>query len=188
MPTPAPDAGDFMSAPVSPWLPTKPATVETTGGMALTVTPLSTTDIAGITVVPVELAAGPEGRRGRWVRWLAVDLGGNIWLLGEEASGVFGDRDWQVGEAGALAGLVVPAHPRRGDGFLAQRVPGGPRDRVSTVRVAASDPAYAESCPGCVEFQVSDRTGRQLLMTYQSGVGLLRLIPLGGWPPDALPG
>ncbi|MFZ2504186.1 MAG: hypothetical protein WAW88_16120 [Nocardioides sp.] len=181
VPNPSPDPDGFSRQPDSPWLGGTTGTVASTGGIPLSFSRLATTKVAGITTVPVELLAD-GGRSGRLVSWYAVDRAGNVWLFAEQSSGIFGDRDWRAGEGGARPGVAVPANPRRGDGFLSEKVPGGPHDRRSTLRVAKTDPDYAETCPGCVEFEITTSLGHRLRATYQQGAGLIRLDPLGGWP------
>jgi hypothetical protein len=179
VPTPSADPADFRRHPKSRWLPTRAGEVAGDGQDVFTQRRLPDEEIAGVAVTPVEVSAGESGLL---LRWYAVDERGNVWVFGERSSGIFGVRDWRAGAAGALPGLLVPAEPRRGDGFLREKVPGGPRDRATTLRVAGTDPSYAEQCPGCVEFEVQTRDGQVFRETYASGSGLIKLFALEVWP------
>ena len=52
--------------------------------------------------------------------WYAQDADGNLWYLGEDTKEYENGKlkttegSWEAGADGALAGIVVPAHPRPG--------------------------------------------------------------------------
>lgn len=179
VPTPSADPADFQTEPRSRWLPTGTSAIASGGGVALTQTRLADEKLAGIVVVPVEISAGDQGALRRWY---AVDQAGNVWVMGERSTGLFGNREWRAGEDAARPGLLIPRRPRRGDGYLRERVPGGPRDRVTTLRVAQTDPDFQAACDGCVELEVSTVEGRLFQETFAPGGGLIRLEPVNGWP------
>lgn len=187
IPTPSPRPRDFAKHPSSPWLPKQTGSVENTAGVQLTQRVLPEEELGGVVVVPVDLTAVDlsASEVGRLRRWYAVDKAGNVWVFGELATGVFGSRDWQVGvpaDVAAEPGLLLPALPRRGDGYLREQVPQGPRDQVTTIRVAKTDPDFRAECGPCVEVEVTTAEGRIQREIYREGDGLISLEPVSGWP------
>lgn len=147
VPTPSPDPDDFVRTVTNPWLPARPgsrweySTVDHRGRPAtyvVTVRP-DTVAVAGVPATPVvaRTVLDAAGRvLGRGTRYLAQDLRGNVWLLGADGP----DGAWRAGERGALAGLVMPARPRVGDGFEVAHAPGVEEDRLRVRSLAAPPP------------------------------------------------
>ncbi|WP_457208222.1 hypothetical protein [Nocardioides sp. P5_C9_2] len=122
VPTPSPEPSDFVSGVDNPWFPLAPGSEWTyaapDGGTVVT-TVSGTTRAAGVEATVVDTVARDERGRveGESTAWYAQDRDGNVWHLGD-------DGVWEAGQAGAEAGLVMPATPRVGDGFAQEKAPG----------------------------------------------------------------
>jgi hypothetical protein len=79
--------------------------------------------------------------------WYAQDKDGNVWYLGEDSSDfqhghwVRNDGSWTAGVGNGKPGVIMLAHPRRGDAYRQEYSPGhavdqakvlGPGGRVAT--------------------------------------------------------
>jgi hypothetical protein len=146
IPTPHPDPADFSSDVDNTWFPLPPGTTWTyqrasVGGserVVATALP-GTRRIDGVETRPVRWVAVQGGRTTPLaVRWYAQDRGGSVWWFGQRLTGPGRDldalatRSWLAGRAGAQAGMVMAAHPRRGDGY-ANAYQRGVVERRSTV-------------------------------------------------------
>lgn len=128
VPTPSPDPEDFVDTVDNPWFPLL-------RGSTWTYQVIAAIDASErlVTVAPGPVVAGVAttarvSRQDGLVTtdWYAQDTDGNVWWFGR-------DGEWQAGVDGAQAGLVMPAHPRVGDGFRTAYAPGTVED-VATVR------------------------------------------------------
>ena len=63
--------------------------------------------------------------------WYAQDRAGNVWYMGEDAFDLTNGRfvkagdSWQGGVNGAHPGIIMPAHPKRGDAYRQEYYPPG---------------------------------------------------------------
>ncbi len=131
IPTPSPDPRDFVDTVDNPWLPLEPGArwsfdvVEegaTVGSLVVDVL-AEPVPVAGLAATRVETTTVVGSRTPVVTTALyAQDDDGNVWLVGADAAG----DGWRAGEAGAEAGLAMPADPRLGDGWQAYVVPGLP--------------------------------------------------------------
>ncbi|MDT0201986.1 hypothetical protein [Nocardioides sp. AE5] len=126
VPTPGIAPGDFEGDVVNPWFPLTPGTAHYRvdgPGNATAVevrTTAESTPTAGVDAVKVHrVVRSGEDVVAEDTAWFATDRAGNVWLVGET-----GASTWVAGADGAEAGLVMPARPRRGDGFATARVDG----------------------------------------------------------------
>lgn len=198
IPTPTPDPADFVASVDNPWFPLKPGTVWTYRSSApgagpgdgaqadeLTRTVTDRTRVvAGVETV--EVAEVLTDRSGRVLRegsaWFAQDAAGNVWAFGEQATSSYGasgpepDRSWEAGVGGAQAGLMMPATPRLGDGYLRAYRPGVVEDRIRTVSLDAAGEVPAGSFDGLLELEASTGLDPGLVVRtyYAQGLGLLR--------------
>lgn len=127
IPTPEPDADDFVAEVDNRWLPLPVGATwtyrvrEETAGYRLRVTVEPGPEVAGVETTAVRRE--PQVGKRQLVSltpstdWYAQDRDGNVWWFGR-ADG------WRAGEAGAQAGLVMPGEPRFGDGFRMALAPG----------------------------------------------------------------
>jgi hypothetical protein len=167
IPTPDPQPADFVARIDNPWLPLAVGSRWqyadlATGASALTLTVEAGPSVDGVATTTL-VRTGVDGTVVRDL--YAQDRAGNVWWFGREGQ-------WQAGEAGAEAGLAMPAAPRFGDGFRTASAPGlsevatvEARDEEITVPLAT----YRRT----VTLDVEDATGGRT-ETYARGVGLVR--------------
>jgi hypothetical protein len=145
IPTPSPDPADFTAGVDNPWFPLQAGdtwryVVEQDGRRLGTVVVevQGSARVAGVdaTAVRTRVSGDPE-RRGTVTRYYAQDRAGNVWLLGEDAP----DRTWRAGVGGAEGGVVMPANPRVGDGWVRASVPGTDEQTVRVDAPGAVPPA-----------------------------------------------
>jgi hypothetical protein len=173
VPTPSPDPVDFAADVDNPWfLPSsgprlyvveeggeEVGTVRVEAGGEERVAGLEATSVVTRTQV-----GGEE--RSTTTRWYAQDESGNVWLVGEDT-----DRGvWRAGEAGARAGLAMPAEPRLGDAWVTAKVPGAVADAV---RVDETDPATVRTTE-------VDGDGTRTENVYAAGRGLVESVTAEG--------
>ncbi len=193
VPTPSPAPSDFVDVIDNPWLgsggkqvynlidgPTTTRTVhrERTG-----------LRIAGVEVTAVvSVDADDAGRTLRQVTdYWAQDTRGNVWWLGRETRSDGGavepSLSWRADEAGAQAGLMMPALPRRGDGFVGFVAPtvGTLVTSVTDVTGAGDERAVVldQTVPGQPELS------RRAI--YRWGVGLVSLTDSDGSAATLVP-
>lgn len=132
VPTPSPDADDFVAEIDNPWFLGDLGAEAATGG---------TEEVAGVEVTVV----GDD--------YYAQDRRGNVWWFGTAG-------EWQAGADGAQAGLAMPAEPRYGDSWRTAYVPGVVED-VTAVTDFDDDSVQFETTspldPGVVERRTVDR-------------------------------
>ena len=174
IPTPSPDPDDFVKGVDNPWLPLGEGATwsyeVTDAGRAIGVIDVRVVDtasvVAGLAATEVLTTRDISGEQTEETRYYAQDDDGNVWLVGADADG----EGWRAGEAGAEAGLAMPADPRLGDGWLAYEVPGQPR---STTTI---EEQTAEMVQTRVEADTATRN------VYEKGVGLAGVEDLdAGW-------
>jgi hypothetical protein len=175
IPTPSPDAADFVAGVDNPWLPLEPQAtwrydVTDAGRSVGTIDAevgTGTTEIAGLAATALVVTTTIDGDTEEETRYYAQDEGGNVWLVGfESATG----PSWEAGQGGAEAGLAMPARPRLGDGWLTYAVPTLPQ--ASTMIEDQSREMV----------QTRDEAGTTTRNVYEKGVGLVSIEDLdAGW-------
>ncbi|MFC4784270.1 hypothetical protein ACT8ZV_07335 [Nocardioides sp. MAHUQ-72] len=146
IPTPSADPRDFVDHVDNRWFPLEPGTVWTyrrTGEGDARTEVVTVTDrtrvVQGVsTTVVRDVVTGADGKVvSTSSAWYAQDVDGNVWKLGESASGRrgSGSGSWEAGVDGAEAGLVMAARPRVGDGYAQERAPGVAEDRSEVLSV-----------------------------------------------------
>ncbi|PVG84753.1 hypothetical protein DDE18_03910 [Nocardioides gansuensis] len=153
VPTPSPDPADFVREVGNPWLPLLPGStwryeVRVDGEVEETIEVTVTDDVrrvAGVDATVVrDVVTDAEGKVvEETLDWFAEDRAGNVWYLGEDTTSYERHRpstegSWEAGVDGAMAGLVMPAEPRVGDGFQQEWLPGVAEDRAEVLDVSAS--------------------------------------------------
>lgn len=184
IPTPSPRAEDFVRVVDNGWLPLTPGArweYTLTGGsarFAVASVTANRPEISGI--VTTELLTVFSDAAGRTVRrtweWFAQDGSGNVWLFGVRGAGAGSAPSWRAGEAGAQAGLAMPAQPRFGDGYALERAPGVAEDRARVLSVSETLQALGERRTQVVLLRVSSplAPGRERLSWYAPGLGLVQ--------------
>jgi len=194
IPTPSPDAGDFVRTIDNPWLPLLPGAewvYESADGETVTVTVTDEArEVAGITTVVRDVVTEEDGDVVEETsEWFAQDRAGNVWYFGSAGS-------WEAGVDGAEAGIAMLARPRRGDGYEQESAPGEAEDRATVLSLEESLAVGSESYdevlvtevttplePGLVELRYYVRdTGLVFEETVSGGSGEAELV---GFTPGA---
>jgi hypothetical protein len=104
--------------------------------------------------------------------WYAQDRKGNVWYMGERTKELDGrgrvitrEGSWQAGVDGAIAGIFLPAHPKRGERHRQEYWKGHAEDHFQIVNVTRSLVYTKEWSP--LEPGVRDRK------VYRRGLGLV---------------
>lgn len=171
IPTPSPAPADFVREIDNPYLPLVAGSVWTyeSGARVETVTVTDDVrEIAGVATTEVTTVVEGGATTATSTSFFAQDRAGNVWS--------FGGDDWQAGLAGAQAGLVMPATPRVGDGFVQQHAAGVAEGRAEVLDVAASVSAPYDSWTDAVEVRETSALDPTLeaVRYYAPGVGLVR--------------
>jgi hypothetical protein len=143
------DPADFGGPIDNPYLPLRPGTVFTYRGVGddgrtreLNIVRVTRhrKRIMGIgaTVVLDKVWAGgrPEERT---FDWYAQDRAGNVWYLGEDSYDwehghwVRNDGSWTAGVGNGKPGVIMLAHPRRGDAYRQEYSPGHAVDQAKVL-------------------------------------------------------
>lgn len=147
VPTPSPSPADFVETVDNPWFPLEAGSTweyDVTGVPGVAMREASVVAGEEILGVPVTgrrvVDRGPDGSVvRRETSWFAQDREGNVWLLGREVDTPGEPRaGWRVGRDGAAAGLLVPAEPRVGDGWVVVAAPGYARQLARVVDLEAT--------------------------------------------------
>ena len=178
VPTPNPDAEDFTTEVDNPWFPLRIGSShryrdDSAGGSEVVTTVVPGRSIAGVSTVGLRTSGGQDSAAtSGTLDFYAQDADGNVWWFGR-------DGLWSAGEAGAQAGLIMAATPRRGDGYRQGLAPGVAEpyaellrvgERLSTDLAAYDDVVVVES-----QDDVTDTSaGGRLVSYYAPGVGLIR--------------
>jgi hypothetical protein len=186
IPTPSPDAADFVSTVDNPWLAWKQGATRTytvtglgTAASTRTVTVLpGRVQVAGVATTAVRTTLGGGSARSVTTDYYAQDEHGNVWWFGHQdaagstgstgSTGSAGDPSWRAGEGGAEAGLAMAAEPRRADGYRTAYLPGVVEDVATVVDVGERT----------LEIDVTTRLapGGVVRETYRRGTGLVTRI------------
>lgn len=186
IPTPSVDPDDFVTGVDNPWLPLPVgatwdyALTGATSGTA-TVTTLEGPDIEDVATTAVRTAIAPEGRRTSVTTdFYAQDEAGNVWWFGRQG-------EWQAGDDGARAGLVMAADPRQGDGYRQAYAEGVVDRRAEVTSVDTSRSVPAGMYDDLVSVAVtSPLTGVTEEVAYAEGVGPVLLEVVDGAPRTQL--
>jgi hypothetical protein len=135
------DPADFGGPIDNPYLPLKPGTVFRYRGVGddgktpelnIVRVTRSTKRIMGIDAVVVLDKVWADGKpEERTFDWYAQDKQGNVWYMGElslerhRGRLVKASDSWLAGVNGGRPGIIMPAHPRRGDVYRQEYYPPG---------------------------------------------------------------
>jgi hypothetical protein len=186
IPTPSPDADDFVQQVDNPLLPLAPGTVWTydVAGSAVQRVEMRVEErhesVAGISCVVVHRTA--YDRDGAKIQesetFYAQDAAGNVWLFGERpvVASVDSSRSWMAGVDGAQAGIAMLATPRVGDGYLQQLAPGA-ADRATVLALDEERTVPAGTFGGLLLTEDTSTlpTSDELVVrrAYAAGTGLM---------------
>jgi hypothetical protein len=148
------DAANFVRRIDNRYLPYKPGTrIHFTGVRGKTpqtddeVVLHRTKTILGITCTVVRDTVSEHGRAvERTDDFYAQDRDGNVWYMGEDSfernrAGRFvkASDSWRSGVDGGKPGIIMPAHPRRGDAYRQEYYPPGKAlDEARVLRLGAT--------------------------------------------------
>lgn len=182
IPTPSPTPSEFVSEVTNPWLAWSPgatweyATTDTRGRSATYTVTIqdSVTPIAGVDTTAAETALVLD-RSGAVLAqdttYAAQDREGNVWQFGRDSA----KGDWRVGVDGASAGLLMPATPRVGDGFVTEHVPGHEPDRYTVLDLAGEPAQNVTGARSALVLERRSPAQGDLVMReyYRRGAGLV---------------
>lgn len=201
VPTPSPDPADYVEVIDNPWLPLAPGSTWAYevrggpgGGVVVTVVE-DPIEVAGVSATAVQTGAtltapvpGDLDATG-WATtpttdYYAQDTGGNVWWLGREG-------EWQAGQAGAEAGIVMLATPRLGDGYREALLEGvvGSTAGGTIAEVAALNGTTDTPAGEFDDMVVIDRTTPEGLVQrgfYARGAGLVHRETVTGASDETL--
>ena len=140
---PAIDPANFVSVIDNPFFPLVPGTtfISEGGGehVEFAVTH-NTKKILGVTCVEVHDTVTVGGELAEdTLDWFAQDRDGNVWYLGEDSSNfehgrwVKDDGSWQAGVGNGQPGIIMLAHPHRGDAYRQEYSPGHAVDQAQVL-------------------------------------------------------
>jgi hypothetical protein len=143
------DPADFTTRITNPYWPMRPGSrwvyreTDSEGArqrVVVTVTRKTKLIANGITARVVHDAVTEAGKPVEITDdWYAQDRAGNIWYLGEATTEYENGRpvsthgSFEAGVDGAQPGVIMPAHPRRGQRYREEHYPGQAEDRASIV-------------------------------------------------------
>jgi hypothetical protein len=146
------DPKDFTAPVQNPYFPLEPGTVSIYRGTEDTDRlreRLAITDqtkvILGVTTTVVRDVLRVNGLLAeKTVDWYAADNDGNVWYFGE-ATAVYDEQgnvtstegSWQAGVHGAVAGTIMPAHPKPTDAYRQELFRGHAEDQAWITQNAA---------------------------------------------------
>jgi hypothetical protein len=139
---PAFDAANFGGPIDNPWLPLKPGTGD--NGKTRERNTVRVTHrkkrIMGVAATVVLDEVFSDGKPDeRTFDWYAQDKQGNVWHLGENSSNFERGRwmrdqgSWQAGVGNGQPGIIMLAHPQRGDGYRQEYSPGHALDQAQVL-------------------------------------------------------
>ena len=147
---PAFDAANFGGPIDNPWLPLRLGTVLRYRGVGDDgkTRELNTVRVThrkkrimGVEATVVLDQVSSEGKpEERTFDWYAQDKEGNVWYLGEDSSNfehgrwVKDDGSWQAGVGNGQPGIIMLAHPHRGDAYRQEYSPGHAVDQAQVLR------------------------------------------------------
>ena len=150
--TTAPDPSRFTTTIDNPFFPLVPGTVmryrETTSdgtGTEVVRVTHRTKLVQGVRTVVVRDKAYEDGELVEDTRdWYAQDRRGSVWYFGENTREydhgrvVSTEGSWKAGRDGARAGIIMEAHPKVGDTYYEEFLPGEAEDQATVLRLDAS--------------------------------------------------
>jgi hypothetical protein len=193
------DPADFGGPVDNPYLPLKPGTVfryngvgddGTTHELNIVRVTHRKKRIMGIDAVVVLDRVWAGGRpEERTFDWYAQDQAGNVWYLGEDSSDwkhglwVRNDGSWTAGVGNGHPGVIMLAHPRRGDAYRQEYSAGHAVDQAKVLgaggRVATPFRTFSRTLL-TREYSALDRQYEK--KWYARGVGVIEgaSVPKGG--------
>lgn len=127
--------------------------------------------------------------------WYAQDAQGNVWYLGEDSkqlqNGVVvgTEGSWQAGVNGAVAGIIMLAHPKVGVQYRQEFSAGVAEDMAKVANLSSTVQVAFGTFADCLKTEewTALEPGAREQKYYKAGVGLvLTLEPKGGGIRDEL--
>jgi hypothetical protein len=113
--------------------------------------------IAGYPVTAVESKGFEDGAQiDKTIAYYTQCGDGTVWFVGEKADEidegeVVASDEWEAGQDGAQAGLLMPADPKVSQKFEPERVPGVSEARAKVVAVGVAVKTKAGRFTGCIK-------------------------------------
>ena len=121
--------------------------------------------------------------------WFAQDEDGNVWYFGEatkelDAAGniISTEGSWEAGVNGALPGIIMEAHPRRGDSYRQEFAAGVAEDMATVIALNRTVKVPFGTFTGCLETEEFSPLDPGALehKYYAPGVGFIRVVAVKG--------
>ena len=143
------DPANFVDVVNNPYMPLLPGTVfvykgQEDGKPALNITTVTgqSKQILGVNVTVVHDRVYIKKKLAEdTLDWYAQDKQGNVWYFGEDSKEIENgqvvstDGSWEAGVNGALPGIVMEAHPKRGDKYQQEFAGETASDRAKVLSV-----------------------------------------------------
>ena len=117
--------------------------------------------------------------------WYAQDVDGNVWYFGEDSKQIENghvigtEGSWQAGVNGASPGIIMLAHPQKGDSYQQEFAEGVAEDMARVVSLSETAAVPYGTFTGCLETLewTPLEPGAREYKFYASGVG--QILELG---------
>src|ERR1051325_529967 len=190
------DPANFVGEITNQYMPLIPGTIyvykgteDNKPGLNLTTVSRATKQIMGVNVTTVHDRVYLNKKLAEdTLDWYAQDKQGNVWYFGEDSKEIQNGQvtstegSWQAGVNGALPGIVMEAHPKRGDKYVQEHAGKTAHDQaaVLSLRQTAAVPfgaftrvlqtkEFSPLEPGIVEQKF-----------YARGIGFVRSVMVKG--------
>ena len=189
------DPARFTTTIDNPYFPLVPGTVfrfRCTDGDEVEEIVVTVTDrvrrVMGVDCVVVHDVVTEDGRtKEDTFDWYAQDGDGSVWYFGEDTKAFERGRvstagSWEAGVRGAKPGIVMASHPRVGDSYRQEYLPGKAEDMSEILAVGETVTVVAGTFKDCV--RTRDWTplepGVFENKTFAPGVGVVLTVVEGG--------
>ena len=121
--------------------------------------------------------------------WFAQDDDGNVWYFGEDSKEldavgnvISTEGSWLAGVDGALPGIVMQAHPRRGDTYRQELAPGVAEDMATVLALNRTVKVPYGTFTGCLETKDFSPLDPSVVehKFYARGIGFVRSVMVKG--------
>ena len=149
-----------------------------------------TRTILGVVCVAVEDSSYVAGHLlEATIDWYAQSEAGDVWYFGEDTKEfdeqghvISTEGSWLAGVDGALPGIIMEAHPKVGDHYLQEYLPGVAEDQAKVVRLHETVDVPYGHFTDCLKTKEWTRLEHGVAENkyYAPGIGFLRSVTIQG--------